>query len=490
MQKHCPFCNAPMPEEASFCLHCFSILEGSKAVPTPKAQAHRTAHTVATRFKTAERCSAVALTLIFLTGMVTSFVGNPLTGAPVSLFSPNGWGVQPSASAAKGNPNGENEPTDSAAGKAELTAEDTAQSLIAAFPKPSDILTAGGSVPSVSPSSDSSTASDSAASDNSDNPAEPTGPAEPSADKNQPMEQPEYNPKLYTYKPDEGDRIAITGYTGSAAKVIVPAVIDGKIVCRIAEGTFQNCKTLQEITLETDTRQNYLWVNGGCVTNCPNLTTFNFNQTDLGIYGEFARDCPKLREVNIDNDQYRFIDGALYYWSSQEWLLRFYAEGETQTELTVPTWCAGIENVCNLEDNPYLKVLRLHQRTTHFPQFFFGTNPNFEAVYVEEGNPKAFDCDGVLFTKSSSDTLYYANFYPAGKTSKVFKMPENTVLSAYNSENPYLEELWLPKNAYIQSTDAVFYERCFRNLQRVYLQEGHSLEEYVRTRFTGELYIY
>jgi len=484
MQKHCPFCNAPMPEEASFCLHCFSILEGSKAVPTPKVQAHKTARTIATRFKTAERCSAVALTLIFLTGMVTSLVGNPLTGAPTPLLSPNGYGVLP-ASAAKGNPNGENEPTDGTAGETALTAEDTAQSLIAAFPKPSDILTDGGSVPSTSPSAD--------ASDNSDNPAEPTKPAESSADKKDPMEQPEYNPKLYTYKPDEGDRIAITGYTGSAAKVIVPAVIDGKVVCRISEGTFQNCKALQEITLETDTRQTYLWVNDGCVTNCPNLTTFNFNQTDLGIYGGFAKACPKLREVNIDNDQYRFIDGALYYWSSQEWLLRFYAEGETQTELTVPTWCAGIENVCNLEDNPYLKVLRLHKYTKRFPQFFFGTNPNFEAVYVEEGHPQAFDCDGVLFTKSSSDALYYANFYPAGKTNKVFKMPENSCLKGYNKsayQNSYLEELWLPKTASIQDLDTVFYERCFRNLQRVYLQEGHSLENYVRTRFTGELYIY
>ncbi|MGN0562714.1 MAG: hypothetical protein ACI4K6_07885, partial [Candidatus Fimenecus sp.] len=297
---------------------------------------------------------------------------------------------------------------------------------------------------------------------------------------------PENDPALFTYIA-EGSRIAITGYTGSAMHVVVPAVIDGQIVCRISAGTFQNLATVQEITLETDARQTYLWVDNGCVQNCPNLRAFHFNSTDLGIKGPFATDCPKLETVTLPADvtQYRVIGGGLYYYSGKEWRLRFYIPACKDAELTIPSWCVGVENVCNLQDNPYLKVLRLHSSCISFPTQNM-VNAALEAIYVEDGNPYAISKDGVLYHTHSGDT-YTSSCYPLSKKDTVYKMPENVRMQAGGNKggNTSLEELWIPKTSGFNVSFSFF-----PNLKRIYLESGHPQEAYIRSAFTGEVYTY
>ncbi|MGN0559572.1 MAG: hypothetical protein ACI4K8_00785, partial [Candidatus Fimenecus sp.] len=293
-------------------------------------------------------------------------------------------------------------------------------------------------------------------------------------------------PALFTYVA-EGSRIAITGYTGSAMHVVVPAVIDGQIVCRISAGAFQSLSTVQKITLETDARQTYLWVDNGCVQNCPNLRAFHFNSTDLGIKGAFATGCPKLETVTLPTDvrQYRVTGGGLYYYSGKEWRLRFYIPACKDTELTVPSWCVGVENVCNLQDNPYLKVLRLHSSCISFPTQKM-VNPALEAIYVEDGNPYAISKEGVLYHTHSGDT-YTSSCYPLSKKDTVYKMPENVRMQAGGNKggNTSLEELWIPKTS---SFNVSF--SFFPNLKRIYLESGHPQEAYIRSAFLGEIYTY
>ena len=157
------------------------------------------------------------------------------------------------------------------------------------------------------------------------------------------------------------------------------------------------------------------------MTNLTSLTTVGFSDTDLGIREPFAVGCPKLQTLNIDNSQYRFIDGGLYYWSSKEWLLRFYCPGVKNSVLNIPSWRAGVETACNLNENPYLKTLNLHENCSRFPS---AVPQQLEAIHVAAGNTHAFSQDGVLFEKSSGGE-YTSSVYPPGKRDKSFTVPDH-----------------------------------------------------------------
>lgn len=226
------------------------------------------------------------------------------------------------------------------------------------------------------------------------------------------------------------------------------------------------------------------------MTNLTSLTTVGFSDTDLGIREPFAVGCPKLQTLNIDNSQYRFIDGGLYYWSSKEWLLRFYCPGVKNSVLNIPSWRAGVENACNLNENPYLKTLNLHENCSRFPS---AVPQQLEAIHVAAGNTHAFSQDGVLFEKSSGGE-YTSSVYSPGKRDKSFTVPENVTLttsSAYLIPNPYLETLRIPKSSTVGSTSSVFlYNTTFPNLKTVYFEDGSSLISYVQSHFTGTLIVY
>ena len=298
----------------------------------------------------------------------------------------------------------------------------------------------------------------------------------------------EYDSFEYEPYSSNKNKWSITKYTGNASKVTVPAVIDGKPVASIERGTFADNSRITEITFESDARQTYLRVNSGCMSNLSSLTTIRLPDTDLGVHGDFAVNCLSLREIEVDSNQYLFENGALYYWSSKEWRLRYYAPACTNETLTVPEWCAGIENVCNLEENPYLKRLNLHKYATLFPDNY-RVNDALEYINVEAGNTHAFSVDGVLFQKSS-DGKYSFSCYPPGKKDKTFKLPENVTLQVSRLECPYLEEIWIPKSSGVNSTSALYFRRCFTNLKVIHLEKGHSYEATCRSTFTGRTEMY
>ena len=499
MQKICPHCGAFMPTEAVFCLHCFSANDISEKPASPRGGATSRKKFAVRRgqYRIEERCTASILLVTLLTSMFFSFASGSFSAVSAlhtftrvdGLFTATHHSDKTETAEAKadGDTAGETASIFPTVEQSTLGILGVPQNPLNSFLPTTPLVSApsgnpdnGGKTPDRGRTPESPT--DASPVLPSKNPTEPT-------DGNSAGEvplPPENNPALFTYVA-EGSRIAITGYTGSAMHVVVPAVIDGQIVCRISAGTFQNLAAVQEITLETDARQTYLWVDNGCVRNCPNLRAFHFNSTNLGIKGAFATDCPKLETVTLPSDvtQYRVIGGGLYYYSGKEWRLRFYIPACKDTELTVPSWCVGVENVCNLQDNPYLKVLRLHRSCISFPTQNM-VNPALEAIYVEDGNPYAISKDGVLYHTRSGDT-YTSSCYPLSKKDTVYKMPENVRMQAGGNKggNTSLEELWIPKTS---SFNVSF--SFFPNLKRIYLESGHPQEAYIRSAFLGEIYTY
>lgn len=98
-----------------------------------------------------------------------------------------------------------------------------------------------------------------------------------------------------TYEYDEDcDEIYITGYTGTAAQLDIPATIDGKKVTTIDDSVFENCNSLVDVTVSADLYS----IGCNVFSGCSNLKSVIFTGKMLGNmeYGAFS-DCKSLEKV-------------------------------------------------------------------------------------------------------------------------------------------------------------------------------------------------
>lgn len=102
------------------------------------------------------------------------------------------------------------------------------------------------------------------------------------------------------------------------------------------------------------------------------------------------------------------------------------------TVLNLPDWCTSINNGHNLSEVDNLQVINAHKNVKNFPRLALHYGKGLKAINVEEGNPDVFSKNGVLFYVYGADT-FYTSFYPYCKTDKSFVMPENSCLS--NGQN-------------------------------------------------------
>lgn len=502
MGKNCPFCGAEMPEEANFCLTCFSMCTVPEATGTGTVFKRKKTIFQPKGRRWAERLVAAVLTLVLMVGTALSAFTS-FREIPVSAQSPDA-----SAAEQNGEPGDEEiqgQPATDPAGDA--TTQETGDvphllsptgSLFSKVPGLESItgtptLTEPGNVGTQTGTSfdtqqkPDSTGGGSSADKDDENPTESGGNTVAEPDEPTPTE-PEYDNFEYMSYDSKNDKITLIKYKGNSKKVLVPAVIDGKPVARIEEDTFSDNSNIQEIIFESNPAQTFLWLDSGCMTNLTELKTVRMPDTDLGIYTQFAINCRKLADIDIDNSQYRFEDGALYYWSSRRWELRYYAPACKNETLTVASWCAGIDGACNLDENPYLKRIVLHKNVTMFPSNY-KINDALEEVYVEPGNANGFSVDGVLFYKNNNG-VYTGSLYPPSKKDKSFVMPENVTMNVYRYYCPYLEEIWIPASSRVNAPDTLYFRRCFTNLKVIHLQKGHSYEAECKSTFTGKTEMY
>lgn len=501
MRKNCPFCGAEMPEEANFCLTCFSMYFSQNELASASFRhSRKTAFRPHIKRRT-ERLVSVGLSCFLLSGvLLTAF--SSVEKVPMSQQPPNiseqTQGTQTNANATANNASDEvsDAVTDGAPTPEEpVRLSGMAESVFGKVPGlglqtgavtlPGTGNTGTQSTP-VGTQPDTETAGPGNTQANTDSTeSENNTTAKP--EEAIPTE-PEYDHFEYVPYSSKNDKITLTKYTGNSSVVLVPAVIDGKPVARIEENTFADNPKIQEIIFESDSAQTFLWMNRGCMQNLPSLKTVRMPKTDLGIYANFATGCLKLENIQIESKQYVFQDGALYYWNSREWELLYYAPACKNETLTVASWCAGTDGACNLEENPYLKRINLHKDVKYFPSNY-RINDALEYVYVEPGNTKGFSVDGVLFYKDSKG-VYNSSLYPPSKKDKTFVMPENVTMSLYRFENPYLEELWIPLSSGVNAPSNLYFRNTFTNLKAIHLQKGHSYEAACKSTFTGRTEMY
>ena len=478
--KQCPHCNAELPDEANVCLKCFTVPEKSIKSAT-------NLHTA--RIIPYEK-------ILVLTASVFVFI------AALSFAAINGNRRVPEASSKTdasphilsfifSDKDTTNETEPSGEYNTESGTSDDVSSPQESDSSSNQISEESGESSSPGDNSDTTPFEDisnpGSATQSPNSPAEPivTPPKTTTA-----PPEPEYDSFEYAPYNNGTKYYSITKYTGNSRNVTIPAKIDGKYVVEIASDAFKNNRKIETINFVTDSGQPYLWVESSCFNNLSSLNTISFPETDLGIVNGFAKSCTKLKQINITSRQYKFLNGGLYYYTSRDWKLRFYCPAYTGSTLTVPSWCAGVESSCNLNENPYLKVINMHADCTSFPSNY-NTSKYLEAVNVDSANTHAFSKDGVLFCKDSNGK-YSTSLYPPCKRDKVFKMPENVRLTVMSraAANPYLEEIWVPASSSFDSYDQIFFNSAFSNLKTIYLQNGHSLTDKAKSTFTGNLYFY
>lgn len=487
--KNCQFCGAELPEEASFCLKCSSVLNTREIYESNSEKA----------FLAYKKVVNFSLLLTLTLSLCFLFYADIKTLPTVSTDS-----TEPKTTLIPVTlPNGEEVTDDSGNTVYEaVTVETTTKqssflSGIIDSVKDNDKDTNNnisdsdtGQKPS-SAGQDRDSISESPSKDNNissaQSPSQTSHAAKDEADAN---EDPS---KVFEYKNynSSGTQISITKYKGNASFVTVPDYIDEKMVVQIETNAFKENSKIKTIDIPKGERSS-IFLSDYCFNNLSSLTTVNLYDNILDTTGNFAVDCP-IKDINITYQEYKFVEGALYAQSQYGWAFIYFAGNPCYTTLTVPYWCTEIVSG-NLSTAKNLKVINAHKNVTYFPKDALDYNQNLEAINVEEGNSRYFSKDGVFFRDSYSNSYTYTCIYPYSKKDKSFTFPQkgeysfklDYLLTGYT--NPYVEEFYIPLNTHISYSPN--YINSFPKLKKLHFAKGHADYEKVRSQFPGEVTLY
>lgn len=127
------------------------------------------------------------------------------------------------------------------------------------------------------------------------------------------VDQPEAQtvPNGLSYAISDGE-VTITGYTGSAAEVVIPGTIEGCPVTSIGCFAFYECKTLTGITLP----DSLTCIESSAFNGCTNLTDITIPDGVAGIGAWAFRSCDSLTDISIPDSVTYLGDFVFHYCSN------------------------------------------------------------------------------------------------------------------------------------------------------------------------------
>lgn len=495
--KECKFCNAQLPDEASFCLSCSSSLNFNDEPDSknPKVFLHK-------------KAVAFSITLLFIFTLsaisayrIKRFPLKPQTNTPETVLVPvteeNGETVTDSQGDTVYEPvtveTTTKKPTiigvisslingDKDKGKTEET---SSPSTGTSAPRPAD-TTASEEKPNVT------------------NPTETDPIKESSTDEDITKEENTSSISDFTYTEFDG-KIKITKYTGTASTVTVPAYIDGKQVAYLGEKAFANNNNIKTIVFsgaESGSRF-YLPYDTIVFYNLPNLISVTFpyetNNYMLSSSGEKSyqfsfyklfTECESLQSVNFsENVNPKFknsyhmtsVDGVVFTQTDsnirQE--LIYYPLGKTSSNFTVPENTYSINEYAFL-NNPYIETVTFTKNFGYISCPNFVGCTNLKSYNVTAGNINFFSENGVLYTKGLlvNDIRYAGVFYPPGKIDTTFTFTDkvNIAFDQYTfCGNPYIQTAKCPSALWIQTSVATS-ELHPTSLKTIYVNKAKGSE--------------
>lgn len=494
--KNCKFCNASLPDEASFCLHCSSPLNGCEK-SEPKAPK---------RF-IRKRYVEVFIVLLFIFSLsifsayrIKKLPTKAQTNAPETVLIPvteeNGETVT--------NPQGDT--VFEAVTVETTTKKPTIIGVIGSLlgvdkdkenDKDNNNVSSsnttdysGSDIGSKPPSTEtdisdfSEISSTDSGSVNEPTQNSPTTETEPPTKKEESIKE---NPaEVFEFAPYSSNKsyLSIAKYKGNAEHVVIPASYNGQYIVEIQRNAFKDNDKVKIISI--DENRPYFDLKSECFYNCQNLHTINLPNVLLEISSNFAKYCYAMKTIVINNNRYKFENGGLYYYNSRIWYLLYCCPASFPDTFTIPLWSAGIVDACNLSELSQLRVINCHQYVSSFPHQT-SLPKNLEAIYVDDKNKNGYDVNGIAFGLRNGK--YYCSYPPSNPT-KEFTLPNNSYLIASWLKNPYLETLRIEETAEILSSYSIADKFTFTNLKTIYIKSGHKDEADIKRKFKGTVYTY
>ncbi|MGN0569234.1 MAG: leucine-rich repeat domain-containing protein [Candidatus Fimenecus sp.] len=213
---------------------------------------------------------------------------------------------------------------------------------------------------------------------------------------------------------EEDKTCAIIGYTGTAAELEIPREMDGYVVTAIDDFVFEDCESLESVTIPdsvTSIGEDLFW-------GCTSLTTIN---------------------VSADNTAYTSVDGVLFNKDMTD--LIQYPIGNARTAYVIPN---GVINITDylLWGCTTLKNLTIPYSVTSIGENALWRCMSLESINVSGDNTAYSSVDGVLFNKDKTELLQY----PVGSTRTAYSIPNGvTSISGYSfPECASIESITIP----------------------------------------------
>lgn len=492
MSKKCKNCGAVLPDEANYCLECMTAFDNSikesKDAPIPNGTFKERLLSRLKGLKSRVSSMSKRQKTALFSALAMLFLLVPLC---VYLFSP----VDPvggvTADTAAGNGNNGNRPI--------TRVEALFDEVFGTESNPkNDPLSENGSTPvsgsgsgnnSVSETVGSGAAAgntEAAAPGNGNSTSTGSGSSSGSGSNGNNSlgsSEPVLNYDDWEYEMDDDDLI-VTKYTGNDKNIMVPDKIDGKNVSRICKGVFKDNHQIETVTFKDSEDYHGLWIENASFENCSSLKKIRFpGNTDLGIYEEYALNCLNLSQLEINFSQYRYIEGALYYYNGSKWSLRAYCEGYTASTYTVPAWCTSISAASrNLSNNRYLKTINIHANCYAMnKQWNYYEYKYLENINVDSNSPYYYSENGILYSKKNGELTLMV--YPAGKTDNTFNVAENCTINCYGMKDGLfanIETIALPTSSKIAQGTVEDIKEYFPNLKIIKMKKGHPNYENIK----------
>lgn len=226
----------------------------------------------------------------------------------------------------------------------------------------------------------------------------------------QPTKKTDINDFSYT---ESNGVITITKYNGNDSYVTVPAYIDGKPVKHVGEGAFSNNANIQTIFFESGTHSFQFLYFTNIINNLPNLKEIvfpkNIDSYSLGVDGKEYLDLLYFYKTieNCNN-----ISGVYFGSKSSDqdgvvysrgYVLAYYPPAKTDSFYEIRQNCNKIDGAA-FQNNPYLKHLKINSDLKYINTGRDSKQYNFLGCTALE---KFSVADGNNYYSAKDGVLYY-----------------------------------------------------------------------------------
>ena len=221
---------------------------------------------------------------------------------------------------------------------------------------------------------------------------------------------------------DDGT-VKLTDYNGSAEKVDIPKMIDGKSVTSIKYNAFRGCTSLKSITIPNSVMS----IGSSAFRGCTSLTSITIPNSVTSIESDAFGGCTSLTAINVAtrNQNYVSVNGVLY--DKNKTVIIRYPAGKKDKSYSILDGVMGI-CACAFETCVNLESITLPDSVTVMGLSVFNGCKSLTTINVAAGNQNFVSVNGVLYDKDKTAIIRY----PARKKDKNYNIL-NSVRFVHNN---------------------------------------------------------